>query len=262
LQSKGVLHTVLLYCAANFLIFAWGASESAVSVYGTVPADPPLATAVAPIAYHTHISLGGLGLPIQAISICYLAAAGLQCAIFLTVYSRIYDWLGTLLSYMVGNLAGVVSYGLPPFAWMSAATHHKTLTIVILSVSLAASAVHGTTMSREPHHGQAASQLSIETYSLATGQLAVNNACPGPKALGTLSSISLALSMVGRIFAPSLSSSIYAFGVSHQIFKGQLGWMVLAIAALAVALSALWFPREAEVKQAQKENTDGITATE
>ena len=259
LQSEGVLHTILLYAGANVLIFAWGASESDSFCQLSVLADLLLSPAVAPIAYHTHIPLGGLGLPIQTISICYLAVASLQCAIFLTIYSKIYDWLGTRLSYMVGNLAGFLSFGLPQFAWMLASTNNKTWFILILSASLVASAVHGSVMSRVSF---SARWFPAESDLVATGQLAVNNTCPSPKALGTLSSVSLALSMGGRIFAPSLASSIYAFGVSHQIFGGQLGWMVLATAALAVALSALWFPKEGEVKQAHKETTDGEAATE
>ena len=77
-------------------------------------------------------------------------------------------------------------------------------------------------------------------------QLAVNDVSPGPRSLGTLNALSLALTSGTRAISPALFASIYAFGVREQILWGQLVWVVLVAVALALWVALRWLPQKAE----------------
>jgi hypothetical protein len=55
-----------------------------------------------------------------------------------------------------------------------------------------------------------------------------------------------------RAITPAAASSIYAYGVSHQILWGQLGWLVLVSLALGYAVLIRFLPAKAEGKIVKK----------
>jgi hypothetical protein len=77
-------------------------------------------------------------------------------------------------------------------------------------------------------------------------QLAINDITPHPNSLGTLNGVALTLQSATRAVTPALASSIYAFGVSHHILWGQLGWLVLVLLAFGYCVLIRWLPEKAE----------------
>jgi hypothetical protein len=75
---------------------------------------------------------------------------------------------------------------------------------------------------------------------------------PSPQTLGTLNGIALTTNSFTRAITPALASSIYAYGVSHRILWGQLGWLVLILVALAYGLLIRLLPEKAEGRPAAK----------
>jgi hypothetical protein len=69
---------------------------------------------------------------------------------------------------------------------------------------------------------------------------------PSPDTLGTLNGIALTSNSFTRAITPALASSIYAYGVSHHVLWGQLGWLALICAALAYGLLIRFLPEKAE----------------
>jgi hypothetical protein len=75
---------------------------------------------------------------------------------------------------------------------------------------------------------------------------------PSPQTLGTLNGIALTLNSLTRAITPAAASSIYAYGVSHQILWGQLGWLVLILLAIGYRVLITFLPAKAEGKIIKK----------
>jgi hypothetical protein len=70
-------------------------------------------------------------------------------------------------------------------------------------------------------------------------QLLVNNASP-PGALGTVNGFALTLNSLIRAVAPAAMTSIFAFGVEHNVLGRYLAWFVLwTVAVVGIGVSAL-----------------------
>jgi hypothetical protein len=75
---------------------------------------------------------------------------------------------------------------------------------------------------------------------------------PSPQTLGTLNGMALTTNSFTRAITPALASSIYAYGVSHRVLWGQLGWLVLILTALAYGLLIRFLPEKAEARPVAK----------
>lgn len=184
-------------------------------------------TAILPLLWFTPIELSGYGFSPLLISI-FLGGAGVSQAIWLlAIFPKLTEKLGTwgLLRWcsigwpfaMLGNIVanGLLRLGHPLAFWIFA-----PLLLVIGT---------GTSMS-------------------FTGiQLALNAASPSPAVLGTLNGIALSLMSGTRAFAPATFSSLFAFGVGHQILGGYLAMVILVILSVLHTI-ALWWERVASRK--------------
>jgi len=80
----------------------------------------------------------------------------------------------------------------------------------------------------------------------------LNDVTPGHQNLGSLNSIGLTFSSGIRAVAPALFSSIYAYGVTHQILGGQFGIVIIAVIAGGFWVACQFLPRQVEDKPKEK----------
>ncbi|KAK0522764.1 hypothetical protein OC834_006150 [Tilletia horrida] len=70
---------------------------------------------------------------------------------------------------------------------------------------------------------------TISNTGAASATLLVINSAPHPGALGTLNGLSQTLASLSRAFGPLVSTSLFAFSVSHpNVLGGNLVWLVMA----------------------------------
>lgn len=79
---------------------------------------------------------------------------------------------------------------------------------------------------------------------------------PGHQNLGSLNSIGLTFNSAIRAVAPALFSSLYAYGVTHQILGGQLGVIVIAIIAGGFWIACQFLPKQVEDKPKDKKKDE------
>lgn len=82
--------------------------------------------------------------------------------------------------------------------------------------------------------------------------LALNDVTPGHQNLGGLNSIALTFSSAIRAIAPALFSSLYAYGVTHQILGGQFGIVIIAVIAGGFWVVCQFLPKQVEDKPDDK----------
>jgi hypothetical protein len=74
-------------------------------------------------------------------------------------------------------------------------------------------------------HHKRRSPPSLTAFS---SQLLINDFSP-PGALGAVNGVAMTLAAATKAVAPAPLNAIFAFGVSHQIMRGYLAWVVLAL---------------------------------
>lgn len=87
--------------------------------------------------------------------------------------------------------------------------------------------------------------------------LALNDVTPGHQNLGGLNSIALTFSSAIRAIAPALFSSLYAYGVTHQILGGQFGIIIIAVIAGGFWVACQALPKQVEDKPDDKKKGEG-----
>lgn len=73
--------------------------------------------------------------------------------------------------------------------------------------------------------------------------LALNDVSPGHQNLGSLNSIGLTFNSGIRAVTPALFSSLYAYGVTHQILGGQFGIVIIAMFAGGFWVACQFLPK-------------------
>lgn len=86
--------------------------------------------------------------------------------------------------------------------------------------------------------------------------LALNDVTPGDQNLGGLNSIALTFSSAIRAITPALVSSLYAYGVTHQIMGGQFGIIIIALMAGGFWVACQFLPKQVEDKPDDKKKDE------
>ncbi|KZV92455.1 MFS general substrate transporter [Exidia glandulosa HHB12029] len=185
-----------------------------------------LYTALIPVFYFTPIELGGFGFTPAQIS-GFIALAGASQAIWLLFF-----FPPLQKRYGTGNvLRGCAT--MYPIAFA---------VIPVFNVLLREGKVK-LFWATAPAWMALLSGLSM---IFAGVQLALNDISPGPHAFGTLNGIALSLSSGVRAISPASITSLYAYGVKHQILKGHLAWVVMVAIAAGFGLVLQWLPAKSE----------------
>jgi len=61
-----------------------------------------------------------------------------------------------------------------------------------------------------------------------------------------LNAIVLALQSGLRAIIPAASTTLYAIGVKHHVFLGQLFWVVIILVAVGFSIAVRYLPKKAE----------------
>ncbi|KAL2123092.1 hypothetical protein VTJ04DRAFT_3547 [Mycothermus thermophilus] len=200
LRSPGVALALFLYGYVMLLAFSY--------------------TALMPVFWFTPVSLGGLGLTTQQISLL-LTLTGLSQA----------GW--TLLAlpplqHRVGT-TGVLRLCAAVYPWFFAASP-------LLAIILRVGADWSTPVfwSLGPLLIAIGSGVSMCFTAI---QLAINDVAPSPDTLGTINSLSLSISSGVRAFSPALFSSLFALGMRSGLLGGYAIWVLMI--ALGFGYTAL-----------------------
>jgi hypothetical protein len=176
-------------------------------------------TAVLPLYAFTPVDLGGLALRPPHIA-ALMALAGVSQSIWLLFAMPPLDKkLGTRRLLRICFLAWPWFFVTPVLSNIMAKRGNWTGAYALMC---------GTTMF--------GSGVSIAFTSV---QLLINNASP-PGALGTVNGFALTLMSLIRTIAPATMTSIFAFGVEHNVMGRYLAWFVMwTVATLGIGISAL-----------------------
>jgi len=183
-------------------------------------------TVVVPVFLYTPSELGGVGFDPQMISLWMVVTGLTQAAWLLVIFAPLQHRFGTgnMLRYC-GWLRMFVLAGFP-----------------CLNIFL--------------RHGNMAGFWTLAPFCIvgATGvtmiytgvQLALNDICPSPLALGTLNGVAMSITFGLRAVIPAAFGSIFAFGVKYQILWGYLVWVVLLSFGAAFIVLLRYMPEKAE----------------
>ncbi|PTD09483.1 hypothetical protein FCULG_00008835 [Fusarium culmorum] len=220
IKSPAVAIVLWVYGHAMFLAFAF--------------------TAIIPVVLYTPIDLGGTGFDSFQISI-YMAVQGASQAVWLLVaFPLLHRHFGTR------GVMKLCGYAYPWFfagfivlnTLLRAHTHASTVAFWILTA--------------------VASVVGPGVSMAFTGvQLALNDAAPDPKVVGTLNALALSLASGIRAVVPGVATAIYAVGVRGQIFGGHLAWVVLIPFAMAFAVACNMVPEGKRPAQSNDEENEG-----
>ncbi|KAK5077067.1 hypothetical protein LTR64_005453 [Lithohypha guttulata] len=188
-------------------------------------------TAIIPVFYYEPISLGGFGFSSRLISLFMALTGAAQATWLLLVFPPLQHRIGT------GGVLRLCAYVYPLFFIVSPAlnallrqgSHEGKIIFWVIAPILLCLGV-GVSM------------------SFTAIQLALNDVSPGPKTLGTLNALALTLVSGLRAFSPAAFTSLYAVGVSKQILKGYLAWVVMVVLAAGFSVAVRWLPEKAEGK--------------
>jgi hypothetical protein len=187
------------------------------AIYSTVSIVALAYTAVAPVFWFTSPALGGYGLTPLQISL-FLALAGASQSFWtLIVFTPLQHRIGTGGVLKVCTFAWPFTFAINPLL-NQLLKHNLTTPFWVLAIS--------TTLL-----GAGISQ------AFTAVQLALNDICPTPAALGTLNAIALTIVSAIRAVCPALFASLFAFGARTQALGGYLIWLVLVV--MTVITSAL-----------------------
>ncbi|QDS71969.1 hypothetical protein FKW77_001254 [Venturia effusa] len=216
LKSPGVPMAIFVFCYAGCLGFAF--------------------TAVAPVFWFTSIKKGGFGFAPNMISLFFMISGISQALWLLLVFPPLQRRIGTASVLRACGLFWPVFIMAMPLGnfflkkeWMAA----------FWAVSI-------------PF------QVGGSGVSMAfTGvSLALNDVTPGHQNLGSLNSIALTFSSAIRAVAPALFSSLYAFGVTHQILGGEFGIIIIAVIAGGFWLACQFLPKQVEDRPDDKKTDE------
>lgn len=94
------------------------------------------------------------------------------------------------------------------------------------------------------------------SMSFTAIQLALNDASPDPKVLGTLNALALTGSSVLRAIAPATFTSLFALGARTQWLWGYAIWVLMVALALGYTVIARYLP-ETERKASRSQEQEG-----
>ncbi|TID20758.1 putative peptide/nitrate transporter [Venturia nashicola] len=206
INSPGVPMAIFVFCYAGCLGFAF--------------------TAVAPVFWFTSVTNGGFGFAPNMISLFFMISGFSQALWLLLVFPPLQRRIGTS---SVLRLCGVWW----PIFFMAMPLGNFLLKKEWIAAFWAVSIPF---------------QVGGSGVSMAfTGvTLALNDVTPGHQNLGGLNSIALTFSSAIRSITPALFSSLYAYGVTHQILGGELGIVVIALFAGGFWVACQFLPKQIE----------------
>ncbi|KZT60315.1 MFS general substrate transporter [Calocera cornea HHB12733] len=183
-------------------------------------------TVVVPIFLYTPVELGGVGFEPTMISAWMVVTGLTQAAWLLIIFAPLQHRFGTgNVMRACGWLRMFVLAGFP-----------------CLNILL--------------RHGNTAGFWTLAPFCIvgATGvtmvytgvQLALNDICPSPLALGTLNGVAMSLSFGLRAVIPATFGSIFALGVKYNILGGYLVWAVLLAFGASFIVLLRYMPAKAE----------------
>ncbi|EJT99023.1 MFS general substrate transporter [Dacryopinax primogenitus] len=185
-----------------------------------------LFTALLPLFAYTPISLGGWSFTPPQISL-YLAAGGAGQAFWiLLVFPPMQHRIGTGNVLRLTAIARPLGLAALPALNMLLRAGRETAFWVLLPIA----ALLGSSVS----------------MSFTAVQLVLNDITPSPHSLGTLNGLALSLSSAIRALGPVCITSLFAYGVKHQVWAGHLAWVGLVGIALGFAGLLRWLPERCE----------------
>ncbi|KAK1833445.1 peptide/nitrate transporter-like protein [Podospora conica] len=201
----------------------------ALSLYGHVMLLAFAFTAILPVLLYTPVSLGGLGFGPSLISLLMTAEAASQVAWLLLAFPILQRRLGSKGVLRVCGIA--YPFTLAVYILLNHLLRQGTdAAIVWFWIVITVDTLIGP--------GVAMAFTAV--------QLALNDAAPSPRVLGTLNAVALTLSSAIRSVAPAATTALYAVGVRDQIFGGNLIWVVLVPLAAALGVAVEWLPEKRE----------------
>ncbi|EJU03099.1 MFS general substrate transporter [Dacryopinax primogenitus] len=194
-------------------------------------------TVVPPVFLYTRIELGGVGFNPGMISFWMVVTGLTQAAWMLIVFAPLQHRLGTgdLMRYC----GWMRMFVLTRLVMLSVLLRHGN---VAGFWALAAFCVVGTT---------AVTMIYMLNVLQLGYNLALNDICPSPLALGTLNGVALSITFGLRAVVPAAFGSIFAFGVKYQILWGYLAWAVLLALSVVFIVMMRYLPEKAEGRRHQ-----------
>jgi hypothetical protein len=187
------------------------------AIYSTVSIVALAYTAVAPVFWFTPPEYGGYGLSPLQISLFLALAGAAQSFWTLIVFTPLQHRIGTGGVLKLCTAVWPFTFAVNPI--LNQLLKHNMITpfwVLAITTTLIGAGV---------------------SQAFTAVQLALNDICPTPAALGTLNAIALTIVSAIRAVCPALFASLFAFGARTQALGGYLIWLVLIV--MTVITSAL-----------------------
>ncbi|KZO96933.1 MFS general substrate transporter [Calocera viscosa TUFC12733] len=183
-------------------------------------------TVTVPIFLYTPVELGGVGFEPTMIS-AWMVVTGLsQAAWLLIIFAPLQHRFGT--GNVMRGCSWLRLFVLTGFACLNLLLRHGNVAGFWTLAPFCIVGATGVTM-------------------IYTGvQLALNDICPSPLALGTLNGVAMSITFGLRAVTPAAFGTIFAFGVKYQILGGYLVWAVLLAFGAAFIVLLQYMPEKAE----------------
>ncbi|KAE9985138.1 hypothetical protein EG327_004806 [Venturia inaequalis] len=218
MTSPGVPMSIFISCYAGCLGFAF--------------------TAVAPVFWFTSVPNGGFGFAPNMISLFFMISGISQALWLLLVFPPLQRRIGTA---NVLRLCGV---------WWPAFIMTMPLGNFLLKKEWIAAFW---AISIPFQVGGSGVSMAFTAVTLA-----LNDVTPGHQNLGGLNSIALTFSSAIRAITPALFSSLYAYGVTHQILGGEFGIVIIAVTAGGFWVACQFLPSQVENKPGDKNKDEAL----
>ena len=181
--------------------------------------------AVSNTALYTPVGKGGMGYTSRQIALLITAQGGAETVWLLLVFPSLHRRVGTkgilywCAAMFVAVFASYTSMSATlRYGWQAGQAWHW---VAWLGVVIFGS---GTLMAG------------------TSGQLALQNLAPNPRALGTLNAVAETCVSIVKTITPAASTTIFAIGVRTQALEGYLIWAILMCISPMVLVTAKWLP--------------------
>ena len=181
--------------------------------------------AVSNTALYTPVGKGGMGYTSRQIALLITAQGGAETVWLLLVFPSLHRRVGTkgilywCAAMFVAVFASYTSMSATlRYGWQAGQAWHW---VAWLGVVIFGS---GTLMAG------------------TSGQLALQNLAPNPRALGTLNAVAETCVSIVKTVTPAASTTIFAIGVRTQALEGYLIWAILIFISPMVLVTAKWLP--------------------
>lgn len=197
---------------------------------------------------YTPVALGGFGFSPEFIAIFTAIAGAAQAAWLLLVFPPLHGRVGTGKILWFCACAWPVFFALSPvFNFMRFHGQDR-----LFWATAPPALVLGSGVAMAFSELFLSSQMTITKQYLAAVQLALNDIAPSHETLGTLNSISLAVTSGIRAIAPAIATSVFAIGVKYHILCGYLFWFTNVLVALGLLAVLRFLPEKAKGNVARR----------